>query len=206
MVCRGENKKETEKMKKLMIAAAIVCAAAFAQAATVNWCTGTIYAAGEGGTGYDAGGAYLSESTGAYTMQLLVSATYDSATDSLGSLITFTSGDTGDVIQDGGYAEGVASSLPDADATYYGQMIVTEVATGNTLTSEVFSFEVSSVAGKGEPYIGDGGGSIALANGNELDETYGAWSTSGWQSVPEPTSGLLLLIGVAGLALRRRRA
>ena len=29
---------------------------------------------------------------------------------------------------------------------------------------------------------------------------------AGWSVVPEPTSGLLLLIGVAGLALRRRRA
>lgn len=29
---------------------------------------------------------------------------------------------------------------------------------------------------------------------------------SDWKAVPEPTSGLLLLIGVAGLALRRRRA
>lgn len=28
---------------------------------------------------------------------------------------------------------------------------------------------------------------------------------AGWYAVPEPTSGLLLLIGLAGLALRRKR-
>ena len=31
-----------------------------------------------------------------------------------------------------------------------------------------------------------------------------AWSSFGGSSVPEPTSGLLVLLGVAGLALRRR--
>ena len=35
------------------------------------------------------------------------------------------------------------------------------------------------------------------------DTQYGA---AAWQAVPEPTSGLLLLLGVAGLALRRKRA
>ena len=32
------------------------------------------------------------------------------------------------------------------------------------------------------------------------------YSGAGWYAVPEPTSGLLLLIGVAGLALKRKRA
>ena len=31
-------------------------------------------------------------------------------------------------------------------------------------------------------------------------------NANGWSAVPEPTSGLLLLLGVAGLALRRTRA
>ena len=33
-----------------------------------------------------------------------------------------------------------------------------------------------------------------------------ATAASNWQSVPEPTSGLLLLLGMAGLALKRKRA
>ena len=33
-----------------------------------------------------------------------------------------------------------------------------------------------------------------------------SWTVSGIQGVPEPTSGLLMLVGLAGLALRRKRA
>jgi hypothetical protein len=39
-----------------------------------------------------------------------------------------------------------------------------------------------------------------------LDATGGFKGAAVYQAVPEPTSGLLLLLGVAGLALRRRRA
>ena len=44
--------------------------------------------------------------------------------------------------------------------------------------------------------------------GGDFDGSHGAFETNGggtW-NVPEPTSGLLLLLGVAGLALRRKQA
>lgn len=34
----------------------------------------------------------------------------------------------------------------------------------------------------------------------------GGYQGAGWYAAPEPTSGLLMLLGMAGLALRRRRA
>lgn len=37
-------------------------------------------------------------------------------------------------------------------------------------------------------------------------DTTTTYSGAGWYAVPEPTSGLLLLLGVAGLALKRKRA
>lgn len=39
-----------------------------------------------------------------------------------------------------------------------------------------------------------------------LAGTASAGNAGAWSAVPEPTSGLLLLLGVAGLALRRKRA
>jgi hypothetical protein len=33
-----------------------------------------------------------------------------------------------------------------------------------------------------------------------------AGTSANFQSVPEPTSGLLMLLGIAGLALKRKRA
>ena len=46
-------------------------------------------------------------------------------------------------------------------------------------------------------------GTATLAFGNQQSATQ---SASNWAAVPEPTSGLLMLLGMAGLALRRRRA
>ena len=50
----------------------------------------------------------------------------------------------------------------------------------------------------------------SMASGGvlEFDPAYGSGSAGAWttSAVPEPTSGLLLLLGVAGLALKRKRA
>ena len=51
--------------------------------------------------------------------------------------------------------------------------------------------------------VGDAGADVIMNFGTFAD---GTASTGGWQAVPEPTSGLLMLVGLAGLALRRRRA
>ena len=46
-------------------------------------------------------------------------------------------------------------------------------------------------------------GDTAVAFGNQTSATQNA---SNWAAVPEPTSGLLMLLGLAGLALKRKRA
>ena len=46
-------------------------------------------------------------------------------------------------------------------------------------------------------------GTTQVAFGNQQSATQ---NPSNWAAVPEPTSGLLLLLGMAGLALKRKRA
>jgi len=52
------------------------------------------------------------------------------------------------------------------------------------------------------------GDATELANGNAYfnDDGFSSSGTAGaWTTVPEPTSGLLVLLGLAGMALKRRR-
>ena len=215
-------------MKKLMIALFAVACQMGIQAATINWNTGTVYAPGAGGTGYaeDSGYYIPVDGTGNYAIQLYVA---DAITGTSGNwaldpshTFTFTSGDTASSINGDGYAEGTTvggsygpegSKVNLAAGDYYAQMIITDLDSGNTLSTQVVKFTIDSLNNDtGTPTFGDGGAFIEALSGYTLDgeggtgNYLGAWDTAGWQSVPEPTSGLLLLIGVAGLALRRRRA
>ena len=188
-------------MKKLMIAACAIAFAAVSQAATVTWATGTLYAPGPDGTGWveGFGDAVAPDST--IGVQLLISA----ASDMSNPLAMTGMADSYTVNEFYG-ADGsatVALSKSEDGVKYYAQMIVTYG--DSTLTSDIVSF-LSVNAADPDFVFSDGGYGITPLSG-EFSEITGAFNEkTGWQTVPEPTSGLLLLLGVAGLALRRRRA
>ena len=194
-------------MKKLMILlAAIVVTASVQAASVVNWNSGTLYAPGTDGTGFAVTGDVIADGTEGLLATLLVGTGYEGNADDgykLTGLVTFDSGFTSSTVAANALNGTTSASLAD-DKTYYAQLIVTYGK--STLTSQIVSFDTSALSASGDPYFGDGGMLINPLPGMELDMMYGAFSSSGWTAVPEPTSGLLMLVGFGALALRRRRA
>ena len=188
-------------MKKLMfMLAAVACAATLQAACVVNWNTGTIYAPGTGGTGYDEGYATIADGTAGLLATLYVGTGYDG--DTLTGLVNFSSGFTGSTVLAGSIANGTDAALAD-DTVYYGQLVITYG--DSQLVSQIVKFETSAMSGSADPYFGDGGMMIEAVGSNVLDPMYGAFPATGWTGAPEPTSGLLLLLGGSLLALRRKR-
>ena len=98
--------------------------------------------------------------------------------------------------------------------------IVSGIVKNGTATGYTFADDslVSGTAYNFYFVIEDGGkqftSTIKTATGADVGDAGLAWgnmttatqNASNWAAVPEPTSGLLMLLGMAGLALRRRRA
>ena len=191
-------------MKKMIIAASIVCAAAIVQAASVSWNSGVVFGP--------------SDSSGT----LVASAGYKLADTATATMYLFSIAD----------ATSYAKVQADGVWATYGEKLGDATASTSTLSSSKFSTLVteghaaSSTAyaaiiitykdGDGTDWylenlaqttISDLGANATL---NNLARYNGGLSSNGqiasWSSVPAPTSGLLMLVGLAGLALRRRRA
>ena len=197
-------------MKKLMIAAAIVCAAAMSQAATCYWnfmsdpVGGTLYKADGTGTFSGTGYVYL---LGVGLDQDTVLSAVRGGSNPSGYLTTvdFTDGR----FEVKGYqADGTPGAdtdffyvVKDGDKLYLSD-IVTAMATESTMGSNV-TIAPEWLYTDGEP----------IETGTFAEKVERTGGADGWgeawydtASVPEPTSGLLLLLGVAGLALKRKRA
>ena len=187
-------------MKKLMIAAAIVCAAAFAQAAQVEWSaankivnptTGAVTTSIDGQiwlvaisdtTGWS-DGTWSGTSSTVTELQAGTIGTGTKSAGAVGDTYTFTYGDVGQKIKDGDFLAVVVKD----SAGKYSQFVYYD--------DKAPVIDALTVAG-----LADDGNAWSKSLTFASDGNYTV------QSVPEPTSALLLLLGVAGLALKRRRA
>ena len=182
-------------MKKLMILAVAVVASVVANAAAITWGSGTIYLADSSKAGKDAVTGYL----------FLIDATTYS---------TLAANTTGAALSDAVYAA-YGSSLGSADAskatTAKGIANIadpTTYANGDTAYAAILYVEGDNYMGNVATYTLTSDLNYSMSDlstkiGGLSTGAATAWSTA---AVPEPTSGLLMLLGMAGLARRRRRA
>ena len=170
-------------MKKLMIAAAIVCAAVISQASSFDW---TYY------TGSEDDGLTV------YVIPTAAGTTFANAE----ALIAASIG-SDVVVEDFDpdyYASGSASS-----DTYITGGKGTGVANAYfAIVNEAGDqFKMTEAVDYGE-YVYDPSAQESSPGAAEVfSSDFGSYQAF---DVPEPTSGLLLLLGVAGLALKRKRA
>ena len=196
-------------MKKLMFMLASAAMAVGVQAATVSW---TISGVTEKGSDLTAGHVYVFFADSAASAASQTAALTGLAGKGASAVTAGLSGaawdDTKKATAAGNFSMGKSAALGgytlpsnsdlglSGDTTYYVYAVVFDTET----ITDASNYIVTSVAsGK------------TRDNSSSLNTNYniGSQSSATWNSVapvPEPTSGLLMLIGMAGLALRRKRA
>ena len=164
-------------MKKILIAVVTVGTAVALQAASVTWSATSVK---------DITGSNAKNVTGWSAVCTIWSS------DGLTVIGSDTDTDTNAMSKFSGSIGGTATGT-----TYLAQLVITDDK-GNTITSEKAQFTTDSSAEYGE---------INFTNGSKFSTATAKINYStGWTAAPEPTSGLLLLLGMAGLALKRKRA
>ena len=190
-------------MKKLMIAALAVAFAAVAQAASFNWqntgmsTTGVIYDYTASSTKLSAGMvAVLIDSAVTSQTELLKAARKDGF--NLNSYAI--SGASTTVNTSSKIAKTADFTYGDVGTEYSFYFVILDGANNQILISETANAQGQLGATDTASFAG----SKTWSNKAFGDADY---TSAGWYStVPEPTSALLLLLGMAGLALKRKQA
>ena len=192
-------------MKKLMFAAAVICAAVASNAAVIKWGSGAVQTPGEEGA---LSGTKLTDSSG-YTLKMYAFESLSAISYDAGDIFAwYDNGATGKFKGIDAIAGSVSMGASATTATATG--LIAPATDGTTVYAAVLFVLEDATTGDAQWYMENSGskasaksvaslGSLALKVG-------GTGSATAWTAVPEPTSGLLMLLGMAGLALRRRRA
>ena len=192
-------------MKKLMIACFAVAIAAVAQAATINWTITNVYSPSD---------STAKVAAGSMSAWLFVTANSTDVT----SGIPVTTLAAVQAVLDSGDLTGLSSlaaahASNSAEGTIGGATGLTGFSSGSLTAFAVVVDSTDLAAAENYFLAGNGSektASFTSATGMKV-LNWGSQATitqaaGGWTAVPEPTSGLLLLLGMAGLALKRKHA
>ena len=176
-------------MKKLMVALAAVALAMGVNAASVDW---KLQEAGKGATLVDQQVMAFSGSDYTTVIALLTETGSDDMGTELGK---YRLGDTKTIANNRGTAIITATTVEDAPDSMFWVLFSDKSTDAGSKISWTAATDV-----KGAQYT-------PPQTGEAFGLTSASFANSGTiASVPEPTSGILLLVGIAGLALRRKRA
>lgn len=191
-------------MKKLIIALGVSAVAVGVQAAAFNW---TSSGTNAGKTINDKSGSALYSTETAYALYL-----FDAAVVSQDSLLAALRADSTKTLADFTSVKSQAlasNSRITATAFTYGSVgqsydFYFAVINGD----DVFMSSSIRVSGQASDTSNVSFSGLGSATKNAFADSTATFAANGagWYAVPEPTSGLLMLLGMAGLALRRRRA
>lgn len=187
-------------MKKLVSALGVIATAASIQAAQIKWSANNLfsgYSVSEGttttkylGTAYLFDAATISQS--ALFDAIAADSTYSLATKAVTSTAMTTAG----VVPAATIEYGSANT---AYSMYFAILEGDNLYLSNVKDIITSASETAATT-------------VAFGTQNNKSSTFSATAASlsyagagHWQTVPEPTSGLLMILGMAGLALRRRR-